>query len=340
MKRMLMAVAVMCGLAEVAPARGQFFAPPGFGGGFAYRSGFGFSFGGPGVRVTGFASRSVFAPPVLPPPGFGFGWGFNDPFFAPPPAVIVVPPPVIVFSNNAPPPIPPAEPEAKNAGNPLPPNAKPGDYLVITPKGAAQFAGGVPVPLKAPPPPAGAAVPNRPAFDPFAAPANPGNVEKVEADPTAECARLVRLARGAFAGEEYGRAVDQLNRAIKAKPAEPLPYFLKAQVRFAAGEYADAVAAIRDGMKIAPDWPASGFRPRELYGDQPEKFDLHLAELRKAVAANPDEPTLEFLLGYELWFTGDRPAAVKLFRTATKRLKDNGIVERFLLEADGKVVRR
>ena len=46
----------------------------------------------------------------------------------------------------------------------------------------------------------------------------------------------------------------------------------------------EAVAEIREGLRRAPDWPAARFAPRELYGAHPGRFDVHLAELRKAAA--------------------------------------------------------
>ena len=165
----------------------------------------------------------------------------------------------------------------------------------------------------------------------------PGNVEKPEADPDREFARLVRLAREAFAAGEYGRAVGFLDRAAAIKPADPLPHFLKAQALVATGQYAEAVAAIRDGMRLAPDWPAGGFRPRELYGANPGRFDADVAALRQALADNPGEPSLQFLLGYQLWFGGNRAEAVELFRAADRGAKGNPLVGRFLKEADGRV---
>ena len=66
----------------------------------------------------------------------------------------------------------------------------------------------------------------------------------------------------------------------------------------------------------------------------PERFAAHVGELRRAVRDNPTEPALEFLLGYELWFGGERAEAVRLFRSAAKRGKDGAIVERFLREAE------
>lgn len=268
--------------------------------------------------------------PTVPFVGFGFG-NYPRPvplgwdLFPPP---VVVGPPVIVVGGVV-----------EDDPNPVvPAAAKRPDMIVIGPRKNAD-----PFPpnqertvphldriVKPNPPGAG------PGFEGFArsselvkpkaAPA------KAPPDPAAEA---VRQAREAFAAEQYGRAAERLDAATAAKPAEALPYFLKAQAQFAAGQYADAAAAIRTGMGRAPDWPTGGFKPAELYGANPERFAAHLAELRKAVVDNPAEPALAFLLGYELWFAGERAEAAKQFRAAAAKAgRDGPLAERFLREAD------
>jgi tetratricopeptide (TPR) repeat protein len=170
-------------------------------------------------------------------------------------------------------------------------------------------------------------------FDPFAAQPVLGRNDTPEADPVAEAARQMKHARQAFANEEYGRVAEHLDRAIRVKPDDPVPYFLKAQARMAAGEYADAVESIHNGLERAPNWPASGFNPRDFYGPDADRFDAHLGDLRKAALGNPDEPALQFLLAYHLWFTGEREAALELLTKARKQVRDGHAIEAFLTEA-------
>ena len=103
-----------------------------------------------------------------------------------------------------------------------------------------------------------------------------------------------------------------------------LAYFLHGQARFAAGQYAEAAARIRDGLARDAKWPQSAFDPTELYGERPERFFAHRTALKKALAENPGQVTLEFLLGYQLWFSGEKAEADKLFRAAEKRLAAPG----------------
>jgi hypothetical protein len=344
MKRTILAVVVW--LAAASPARAQFVVGPVYGSGVTYGSGLGFSYHKHKLRVVGFAggyySRSAFAPvgpfgfgpawsvgPGFGPdfgPGFGWnsGWAPGWGVYAPPPPVIVLPPPIIFAGNNgngngnamAAGGIP-----ARPADEPRPLPAGGGDFLVIAPKKpdfpppgkivpeVDRVAAGMRPPLLPPPP----------KFDPFAVPP-PIKIDRPDPDPVKEAARQLKLGRESFALGEYGKAGEHFDRAAVANPKAAEPHFLKAQAAFAAGSYADAVAAIRAGLVIDPAWPAGTFDPKEPYGANPAAFAAHLAELRKVTAANPGESTLEFLLGYQLWFVGEKVEARKWFDAAEKRI--------------------
>ncbi len=332
MRRML---AVLGGLALVAgggPARGQVVFGPA---GWDHRGGVGFAFGGKKFAVVGVIGGTGLVAPAW---GSAFGpWGYYGPWGPP----VVVAPSVVVIGYTTPAPRYGGfgggfgsaglfrEPRAEPPPAPDPfarakvdAAVQRGDLLVVRPNGGG-VAGG---PAPRPAPPAGFA--RQPGFAP-----GPADVPK---DPKKRAAVEIARAREAFAAGEYGRAAERLAEAVAASPDEPLAYFLLAQARTARGEYAEAVAAIRDGMRHAPDWPATTFNLKELYGPNAAAFDEHLAELKKAAAAEPNDPTLGFLLGYHLWFLGEKTEAVKLFRRAAQRVKDAGVIERFLREAEGK----
>jgi Flp pilus assembly protein TadD len=206
---------------------------------------------------------------------------------------------------------------------PLPQGARPDEFLVIAPRREATVPD-VPRVAAAPRPPARPAI----KFDPFKPPAVV-KAEMPEAEPEREAARLVKLARAAFAAGEYGRAAEHFARAAAADPTDATVYFWNAQARFASGNYAEAVSLIREGLVRDPKWPEKPFDPAVLYGDRPERFVVHLLALKKAAADHPNVPTLEFLLGYELWFSGEKAEAEKLFRTAEKRLAAPGPIALF-----------
>jgi hypothetical protein len=309
-------MAAVAVLAAAGPAAAQGFCHP-FGGGY------GFGVGGPkfGLSVWG-----GFAPP--PPPVFGFGFGPVFPVWdvwGPP--VIVVPQPVIV----APPVFGFADAgfgggvdlaELREAARPRDDPARAarvddavrrGDLLVVDPKGdGVRLANAV-----------------RPAAKPGPKP-EPKPVVMVNPDPPPD---PLRRAQAAFEAGELGRAAERLHAVSAADPTAARPHFLLAQVRTAAGQYVEAVAAIRDGMTLDPDWPAAKFAPGDFYGAKAGRLAADVAELEKALDAHPDDPSLLFLVGYHKWFAGQREAAKGVFRKAAARLpdgRDRGVIDRFL----------
>jgi tetratricopeptide (TPR) repeat protein len=275
-------------------------------------SGFGFSFGGPRARVTGFVTGRPLAAPC-------FGPSFRpwQPY-ASAPLIVIVPQPVFVVPANydmqgfA-------ERFAERNTEPVP-RPNPARWHVVRPVNAPPFP---PVP--------------RPELNPLAPVA--ALADRLP-DANRESARQVKLAQAAFGVGEFGRAIERLVEASRLTPDEPLPYFLMVQVRMARGEYAEAVAAIQNGLKLAPDWPASRFTPKPLYTADPGAFDRHLAELKDAVERDPNNVTTRFLLAYQLWFTGERDVATKHFQHLAPRVKDKAMVEAFLNVAVGRLVHR
>ena len=185
---------------------------------------------------------------------------------------------------------------------------KRGDFLVIKPqKDDVRVAGG--------------AVPELP---------KPAVLEPPPVEPKALARYLIDRAREAFQQDEPGRAADRLRAAIELDPADAMTHFLLAQVLVARGEYPEAVATIREGLRREPNWPAAKFDLRAWYA-RPAEYDADMKALQAASAARPNDPGLLFLHGYQLWFLGDRKEAAVLFRKASARTKENAIVERFLL---------
>jgi len=276
----------------------------------------------------GFVARSVYyAPPLVgfARPVFGYNpflsFGFGSPYFGgwgpafgPPvvavPVAVAVPVPVVVGGAVA---------DANEPGDPTPeplplplppPKAAKGDFFVITPKKEVtvpEVTRVVPRPPRPVPPAIGS--------DPLKPPA-PVRVELADPDPKKEAARLMKLGRESFAVGDYGRAAEFFERATTADRTDALAYFLHAQAQFAVGQYVDAVARIREGLARDPNWPKSAFKPDELYGDRPERFVVHVVALRKTLTTNPNQGSLEFLLGYQLWFSGEKDEANKLLRAA------------------------
>lgn len=142
--------------------------------------------------------------------------------------------------------------------------------------------------------------------------------------------KALRAGNAAFALGNYQTALKHYEQAQTAAPLNPLPAFHIGQVHFALGQYGKAVVALQRGLKWHAKWPESGFSVRALYGDRAAAFQQQLAKLADAVEDNPNDDSLLFLLGYQLWFDGKRDDAVVFFKRASA-LRVGGVhLDRFL----------
>lgn len=112
----------------------------------------------------------------------------------------------------------------------------------------------------------------------------------------------------AFANGEYGRARELFRKVTELQPNSATGWFMLSQAQFAIGKYQEAVNDIARGIAVKADWSSGKFNPRSMY-QQEAVFDDHLKLLRDAVAQYPDDATLNFLLGHQLWFDNQRDAA-------------------------------
>lgn len=227
------------------------------------------------------------------------------PLYLPPPPIIVVPQPVIVVQ--------PVIVQVQANEGELPKAADPQQF---------KFARPDPPPARVEKKPKEIELGIEPAPFPLARGKAP--------NPLVEHDRQLISGREAFAKGEYGRALEHFRKATTLAPNEPAAWFLLAQAQFAVGKYDDAVASIIAGLERHPEWPVSRFHSRDLYKDRAADFDTHLRNLRKALATDPADPRLLFLLAVELWFDEQRDEARKMFEQAAKLTKDPAPANAFL----------
>jgi thioredoxin-like negative regulator of GroEL len=98
----------------------------------------------------------------------------------------------------------------------------------------------------------------------------------------------------------------------------------------ARGQYAEAVDAIRTGIKSVPNWPEQKFRASDLYLANPKRLASDVADLKAAMAAAPTDSTLSFLYAHHLWFSGEKEKATELFAKLKDKVKEKELVEPFV----------
>lgn len=111
-----------------------------------------------------------------------------------------------------------------------------------------------------------------------------------------------------FNAGTYHRAVDQFRLAIKQVEDDPTTHFYLAQSLFAVGKYHEAAQAIKDGLRLNPEWLEVEFDVRTLYGNRAELL-AQLGALGKELNANTLDRNLLFLMGFELFIAGERERA-------------------------------
>jgi hypothetical protein len=290
--------------------------------------GVGFSHGRRDLAISAFLGRSSFGYPGYFGPGSGFSSVRIINIYTGPPQL----PPTIIINNNIN--VNPPEPAGGERGERGPDPLDDDRFMKIVPRQRKPDEGMAAAPRKPAPErvrPEAPAMPKKadkvPELPRKPAPERPAD------NPKEENARLVALAREAFAAGEFGRAERRLAQAIRAEPKEPLPYFLLAQAQLALGQFREAVDSIDDGTRRKANWPGERFRVRELYDDNEEEFDEHRKRLEETLERNPNDFFLLFLRGYQLWFDGKQNDARALFERAAKVApeKYKAIVNRFLL---------
>jgi hypothetical protein len=223
---------------------------------------------------------------------------------------------------------PPRRPEPERAVVPeeLAPGTPASVFRPIRPEDRAQAQ--VPVGPKASEPAPPTLKPEK-ALPPRELPPLPGP-PTIAAEPRTASAQLIESGKEAFKARQYSRAERSFRQAADAFPVDSRAPFLLAQAQFALGKYAEAVASIYAGMRLQPDWPKLHYRPRDLYGLNPDDFSEQLKRLAGAFARYADDPFLAFLYAYELWFDNRKDEARLIFQRARALADDPSFSERFL----------
>jgi tetratricopeptide (TPR) repeat protein len=103
------------------------------------------------------------------------------------------------------------------------------------------------------------------------------------------------LARQAFRGRDYDRALHFVDRAIEQLPGEADLFQMRSLILFAQGEYPLSAEAAYTALSAGPGWNWNTLY--RIYGDA-ERYTQHLRSLEAATKANPDSAAHHFLLAY------------------------------------------
>lgn len=146
---------------------------------------------------------------------------------------------------------------------------------------------------------------------------------------TEEAIRRLDAARAAFRQQDYRRALDLVEGAIRLLPDDPVMHEFRALSLFAMREYDAAATVIYSVLGAGPgsDWSSIG----SLYDNQ-EIYLAQLRDLSQYVARIPDRPGSRFLLAYHLLVVGYPEAAYNQL-VAVQRMRPDDRVTAEILRA-------
>lgn len=131
-----------------------------------------------------------------------------------------------------------------------------------------------------------------------------------------------------FRSGKYAAAAERFRQAAEVSTDESSPLFLLAHSLFAARRYPQAVRSLREALKANPDWLLIEFDVRPMY-ERPEDVVAQLAQLAAEVEANPLDRDRLFLLGFELFITGQPDRARPILEQAARLEKNDAHLKPF-----------
>jgi tetratricopeptide (TPR) repeat protein len=111
--------------------------------------------------------------------------------------------------------------------------------------------------------------------------------------------RYFDQAVSAFEAGDYIAAAQKFHEAQKLAPNDIVLPFARVQALFAAGDYHQAAAVLRQALAIAEPEKEGVFYPRGLYAEEGLLLK-QIEQLSRAVQLNPADLNLRLLLGYQL----------------------------------------
>jgi tetratricopeptide (TPR) repeat protein len=140
---------------------------------------------------------------------------------------------------------------------------------------------------------------------------------------------LVGIAEGCFKRAQFEESEDALAAAVamleelEGQSRENIPIGCRyarlaiGHTYFAQKKYKEAATAIDDALKHLPEWPGLTLDLRSLHRDPAEYEDL-MADLQSVAKKEPENAALQFLLGYECYYTGRKAMAKEHFEAVRK----------------------
>jgi hypothetical protein len=140
-------------------------------------------------------------------------------------------------------------------------------------------------------------------------------------------AKYIEQGDQLFARGRYLEAMSVYQRAAASTPDSAQPLIRQGLAYVAAKRYERAADVIRRGLRLEPDYAASGFRLRHLYGGDTGAKNQHLEALAAAANDDPANADLPLLAAIFLHYDGQVDRAATFFAESQQR---NGETAQFV----------
>ena len=138
---------------------------------------------------------------------------------------------------------------------------------------------------------------------------------------SAKADRLVKLGDNLFRAGNLPRAVERYRQAEKAAGNLALPHLRLAQVAFLKQDYKLAADRLREAITAQGGWLATTPNIVGLYGE-PSTFHEAMTLLETHLQATPNDREAWFVLGFQLYASGETQKASDVFLRLSDRKND------------------
>ena len=150
-------------------------------------------------------------------------------------------------------------------------------------------------------------------------PPNP-RIRESNAEARDRARQFIEFGDAQFRDRNLAGAYDRYKKAGEAAPDLAEAWFRQGHALADLGRYDQAAAAFRRGLGLRPDWPASGFKLADLYGDNRAARAAMFEAVERAIAARPADVNAQYVAAVQLFFDG----RLELARTALERASKLG----------------
>ncbi|WZO99130.1 tetratricopeptide repeat protein [Isosphaeraceae bacterium EP7] len=137
----------------------------------------------------------------------------------------------------------------------------------------------------------------------------------------ARAEQFVTLGDRHFRMGSTKRASERYEQAARANPSSAEPRVRLAQLAFVRGKYSEAADRVREALTTDPGWLLTAPDIRRIYGE-PGDFHKPIAALESHLQAEPGDRDGWFLLGAQLYLSGETRKAGDIFLRLTDRKAD------------------